>query len=83
MIEQLPVSRPIDLKGQAAIVTGAARGIGRGIALALAREGSDVSSGVLLWLNLLGINPFRDSFKTSHGGLGSGRRSPHDSSPWA
>ena len=43
MSERLPVSRPIDLKGQAAIVTGAARGIGRVIALALAREGADVT----------------------------------------
>lgn len=43
MSEHLPVSKPIDLKGQAAIVTGAARGIGRGIALALAREGADVT----------------------------------------
>lgn len=40
--EHLPVSRPIDLQGQAAIVTGAARGIGRAIALALAREGANL-----------------------------------------
>jgi len=32
--EHLPVSRPINLKGHAAIVTGSARGIGRAIAIA-------------------------------------------------
>ncbi len=37
-----PNSGKIDLKGQAALVTGSARGIGRGIALALAREGADL-----------------------------------------
>lgn len=37
-----PNSRRIDLKGQSAIVTGAARGIGRAIALTLAREGADL-----------------------------------------
>jgi len=41
--EHLPVSRPINLKGHAAIVTGSARGIGRAIAIALAREGADVT----------------------------------------
>ena len=34
-----------DLSGRAAVVTGAARGIGRGIALALARAGADVALG--------------------------------------
>jgi 3-oxoacyl-[acyl-carrier protein] reductase len=43
MTEHLPVSRPIDVKGQVAIVTGAARGIGRAIASALAREGADIT----------------------------------------
>jgi 2-hydroxycyclohexanecarboxyl-CoA dehydrogenase len=33
----------VDLDGQAAIVTGGAQGIGRGIALALAAEGADVA----------------------------------------
>ncbi len=43
MSEHLPVSGPINLKGQAAILTGAARGIGLAIAIALAREGADVT----------------------------------------
>ncbi len=37
-----PNSGKIDLTGQSAIVTGAARGIGRAIARALAREGADI-----------------------------------------
>ena len=37
------VSGPIDLSGQAAMVTGAARGIGQAICAALAREGADVA----------------------------------------
>jgi len=43
-----PNSGKIDLAGQSAIVTGSARGIGRGIALALAREGADLCLSDLL-----------------------------------
>ncbi|MCX5908591.1 MAG: SDR family NAD(P)-dependent oxidoreductase [Deltaproteobacteria bacterium] len=39
---KLPVSGPIDLTGKVAIVTGAARGIGRATCAALAREGADI-----------------------------------------
>jgi 3-oxoacyl-[acyl-carrier protein] reductase len=38
----MEISAQIDLKGRVAIVTGAARGIGKAIALALGREGADL-----------------------------------------
>lgn len=38
----MPISKPIDLTGQVAVVTGAARGIGRQICLSLADYGADI-----------------------------------------
>jgi meso-butanediol dehydrogenase / (S,S)-butanediol dehydrogenase / diacetyl reductase len=37
-----------ELGGKVAVITGAARGIGRGIALRLAREGCDIATAVFL-----------------------------------
>ncbi|MGI9591980.1 MAG: SDR family NAD(P)-dependent oxidoreductase [Myxococcota bacterium] len=41
MSEQRGAGAAFDVAGRAAVVTGAARGIGRGIALELARAGAD------------------------------------------
>jgi 3-oxoacyl-[acyl-carrier protein] reductase len=43
-----PKSGKIDLRGQVAIITGAARGIGRAVALSLAREGADIVASDIL-----------------------------------
>ena len=42
------ISGPIDLNGKVSLITGAARGIGKSIAVALAREGSTISVADLL-----------------------------------
>lgn len=46
MATSVPVFPRFDLEGQTALVTGAARGIGRSIALALAHAGADVALGL-------------------------------------
>lgn len=43
-----PISGPINLRGKIAMVTGASRGIGEAVCLALAREGADISALDLL-----------------------------------
>ncbi|MEX2291561.1 MAG: SDR family NAD(P)-dependent oxidoreductase [Mycobacteriales bacterium] len=47
----MPVSSRTDLTGQVAVITGAARGIGRATAVALAAEGTDLVVGDLLDLS--------------------------------
>ena len=42
----MPVLPRFDIQGQVALVTGAARGLGRAIALALAAAGADVALGL-------------------------------------
>src|SRR5579862_5371227 len=42
----MPVLPRFDIEGQVALVTGAARGLGRAIALALAAAGADVALGL-------------------------------------
>ncbi|MBW1783598.1 MAG: SDR family oxidoreductase [Deltaproteobacteria bacterium] len=44
MYPSSPISGPIDLEEQVAIVTGAARGIGRSTCVALAREGASIAA---------------------------------------
>src|SRR6204780_1153995 len=43
---RMPVLPSFDVQGQVALVTGAARGLGRAIALALAAAGADVALGL-------------------------------------
>ena len=57
------LDKPIDMQGRAAVVTGAASGLGRGTALALARAGADICAvdidGGRLAVAHAGLDPMR------------------------